>query len=125
MLLFVAIDLPTMPEPSLVIVLNDATPASLTIALRYASTAAAMDVPVEMHAVSGSAALLREGALDASLLAQVRQATSLGVGLYACPAALADHGLGPEQLIADVAGVRGAASLLAAGLAPGARLMVF
>jgi predicted peroxiredoxin len=114
-----------MPEPSLVIVLNDASTATLTIALRYASTAAAMDVPVELHAVSASAALLREGALDAGLLDQVREATALGVALYACPAALADCSLVADQLIAAVTGVRGAASLLAAGLAPGARLMVF
>lgn len=106
-------------------VLNDASTATLSIALRYAVTAAAMDVAVEMHAVSGSAALLRHGALDAALLAQVRQATDLGVALYACPAALADHGLAADQLIADVAGVRGAASLLAAGFAPAARFMVF
>src|SRR4051812_42815437 len=62
----------SMPDSSLVIVLNDATAASLAIALRYASTAAAMDVAVEMHAVSRSAALLREGALDAPLRDQVR-----------------------------------------------------
>ena len=109
----------------LVIVLNDAANATLAIALRYASTAAAMDVAVELHAVSGAVMLLREGALDAALLAQLQQATALGVAVYACPAALADHGLAADQLIADVAGVRGAASLLAAGLAPGARFMVF
>jgi predicted peroxiredoxin len=120
-----------MPDPSpagtprLVIVLNDASTASFAIALRYASTAAAMDAAVEMHAVGGSVALLCEGALDAVVRDQVRQATALGVALFACPAALADHGLAAGQLIADVAGVRGAASLLAAGFAPGARFMVF
>ena len=110
---------------SLVIVLNNAAAATLAIALRYASTAAAMDVAVELHAVSGAVTLLRVGALDAALLAQLQQATALGVAVYACPAALSDHALVADQLITDVAGVRGAASLLAAGLAPGARFMVF
>lgn len=121
----------TIPEPSstsaprLVIVLNAASTTTLAIALRYALTAAAMDVAVEMHAVGDAAALLRHGALDASMLAQIRQASALGIALYACPAALADHGLAADQLIADVAGVRGAASLLAAGFQAGARFMVF
>jgi len=105
--------------------LNDASSASVTIALRYAITAAAMDVAVELHAVSGSVALLREGALDPALLGLIQQAASLGATLFACPAAMEDHHLSISQLIAEVAGVRGAASLLAAGLAPGARFMVF
>lgn len=115
-----------MHEPSrLIIVLNDATRATLTIALRYASTAAAMDVAVELHAVSGAVTLLRQGAPDAALRTQLQQATALGVALFACTAALTDHDLTADQLIADVTGVRGAASLLAADLAPGARFMVF
>ena len=116
-----------IPEPSatphLVIVLNEAS--SATTALRYAITAAAMDVAVEMHAVSGSVMLLREGAAEPALLALLQQATTLGVSLFACPAAMADHQLSIGQLVAEVAGVRGAASLLATGLGPGARFMVF
>ncbi len=118
-------DSSSVAASSLIIVLNDAATTTLAVALRYASTAAAMDVAVELHAVSGAVTLLREGAIDAALLAQLQQATALGVALYACPAALSDHNLVAHQLIADVAGVRGAASLLAAGLAPGARFMVF
>jgi predicted peroxiredoxin len=118
-----------IPEPSatprLVIMLNDAASASVTTALRYAITAAAMDIPAEVHAVSGSVTLLREGAVDAAMLALIQQATALGVTVFACPAAMANHHLSVSQLIAEVAGVRGAASLLAAGLAPGARFMVF
>lgn len=113
------------PSPSLIIVLNSASSATLAIALRYAATAAAMDVAVELHAVSGAVALLRDGLDDAAMLAQIRQATAHGVALFACPAAMADHQLSPDQLIAEVTGVRGAAALLASGLAPGARFMVF
>ena len=109
----------------LVLLLNAASADTLAIALRYAVTAATMDMAVELHAVGASTTLLRRDAQDAALLAQIRQATALGAALYACPAALAEHGLTADQLIAEVAGVRGAASLLDAGFAAGARMMVF
>jgi predicted peroxiredoxin len=123
-------DLSTASAPAarLVIVLNSASAApsaSLGVALRYATTAAAMDVAVEMHAVSAAVAVFRRGALDAALLAQLRQAVALGVELFACPVALSEQGLSADQLIDEMAGVRGAASLLVAGLAPGARFLVF
>jgi predicted peroxiredoxin len=118
----------TAPTPRLVIVLNNASieaPESMSIALRYATTAAAMDVAVEMHAVSRSVAVFRRDAADAALLAQIRQAVALGVELFVCPVALSGQGLRADELIEEVAGVRGAASLLVAGLEPGARFMVF
>ena len=114
--------------PRLVILLSgagiDATEA-MVLALRYATTAAAMDVAVELHAVNRSVALLRRGGADAALLTQIRQAVALGVELFACPVALTEQGCGADDLIEEMAGVRGAASLLVAGLAPGARFMVF
>lgn len=125
-----------MPEPStstanlprLVILLNNVSievPELAFIPLRYATTAAAMDVAVEMHAVSRSVALLRRGAADPALLAQIRQAVALGVEIFVCPVALTEQGLSMDDLIDEVAGVRGAASLLVAGLEPGARFLVF
>lgn len=125
-----------MPESSppganlarLAILLNNLgieTPEALSIALRYATTAAAMDVAVEMHAVSRSVALLRHGAAGPALLAQIRQAVALGVEIFVCPVALAEQGLSADELIEEVAGVRGAASLLVAGLEPGGRFLVF
>jgi predicted peroxiredoxin len=125
-----------MPEPTLsgadlprlVILLSGgsfAAPQSLLIALRYATTAAAMDVAVELHAVGQSIVMLRSGAADPALLDQIRQAVALGVEIFACPVALTEYGLKSDDLIAEVAGVRGAASLLVAGLAPGARFLVF
>lgn len=116
------------PLPRLVILLSSGSfdaPQSLALALRYATTAAAMDVAVEMHAVNQSVLLLRNGAADPALLAQIRQAVALGVEIVACPVALTEHGLKSEDLIGELAGVRGAASLLVAGLAPGARFLVF
>lgn len=95
------------------------------VPLRYASTAAAMDVAVELHFVSACVAMLRRGAASAELLAQLRQAVELGVEIFVCPVALAQQGLQAEVLIDEVAGVRGAPSLLAAGMAPDARFMVF
>jgi predicted peroxiredoxin len=95
-------------------------------ALRYASTAAAMDVAVEVHAVGASVALLhRDAAAGGDWLAALAQALELGVEVYACPQALAGQGMRVEDLMDGVSGIRGAASLLAAGLAPGGRVMVF
>jgi predicted peroxiredoxin len=97
----------------------------MTVALRYATTAAAMDVAVEMHVVSRSVAMFRRGATSAALLAQIRQAAMFGVALFVCPVALNEQGLCADELIEEVTDVRGAASLLEAGLKPGARFMVF
>lgn len=125
----------TEPNPDdsvaarLVIILGSASleaPHAATLALRYAATAAAMDVAVEMHAVSaGAVRMFGRGAVGESLLAQIRQATELGASLFVCPAALAEQGMRAEDLIDEVSGVRGAASLLGAGFAPGARFISF
>ena len=112
----------------LVILLNGVSldaPELVSIPLRYAATAAAMDVAVELHAVNRSVALLRRDAVAPALLAQLQQAVELGVEIYACPVALAEQGMRVEDLIECVAGVRGAASLLVAGLGPDARFLVF
>lgn len=114
-------------SPRLVILLERAvTAVAAQSALRYASTAAAMDVAVEVHAVGASVALLHRDALaDAGWRETLDQALELGVELYACPQALAGQGMLAEDLMSGVAGIRGAPSLLAAGLAPGGRFMVF
>jgi predicted peroxiredoxin len=115
-------------QPRLVILLNhiDMTmPESVLIPLRYAVTAAAMDMAVEIHAVGNSAALLRRGSATPAVFKQLRQAVELDVEIFVCPVALSEQGMQTDDLIAEVAGVRGAASLLVAGMAPGARFMVF
>jgi predicted peroxiredoxin len=95
-------------------------------ALRYAATAAAMDLTVELHVISAEAVCwVARDAADSTLLAQVRQACGLGVALYVCPAALAEHGLTRAQLIDEVNELRGAASLLAAAMAPNVRVLSF
>ena len=112
----------------LVILLNSVStdaPDLASIPFRYAVTAAAMDVAVEVHAVSRSVTLFRRGAELAALSDQIRQAVELGVEIFVCPVALAEQGMRTEDLIAEVAGVRGAASLVVAGLGPGARFRVF
>jgi len=112
----------------LVIVLNSLPveqPQSMSVPLRYAATAASMDVAVEVHAVNRTVALLSRSACTAELLMQIRQAVEEGVHFFACPVAMAEQGLSEVDLIEEVSGVRGAASLLVAGLQPGARFMVF
>lgn len=85
-----------------------------------------MDIVVELHAISAGAAAWfgRDGASPALLL-QIRQAVEFGADIFVCPVALSDRGLRAEELFEEVSGVRGAASLLAAGLAPGARFLNF
>lgn len=98
---------------------------TVVLGLRYAATAAALDVAVELHAVGPAVALLQSGVASEPLLASIRQAVELGVQIFVCPQALAEQGLRSEDLIVEVKGVRGAASLLDAGLASGARFLSF
>ncbi|MRW87752.1 hypothetical protein GJ698_27140 [Pseudoduganella sp. FT26W] len=111
----------------LVVVLERAATAQEVLsALRYASTTAAMDMAVEVHAVGAAVALLRRGAEadNSTWHAALAQSLELGVAWFACPQALAAHDM-TEGDLADGVTVRGAASLLAAGMAPGGRFMVF
>ena len=112
----------------LVILLNTVSidvPDLAQIPFRYASTAAAMDMVVEIHAVSQSVTLFRRDAELTGLDGQIKQAFELGVEMYVCPVALAQAGMTELDLVPEVSGVRGAASLLVAGFAPGSRFMVF
>ena len=100
-----------------------------------------MDIAVEIHVVGASVNLLRHGSSsDASevaapttnaamssqdLLSQISDLKSLDVELYVCSAALAEANLSLTDLVPEVSGVRGAAALLVAGLAPDARLLTF
>ena len=114
------------------------------LAFRYAATAAAMDIQVEIHAVGASVGLLRrDTACDATNLAsqtvqtvspamssrdfgsQIRDLKSLDIELYVCSAALSEANLNLSDLMPEVSGVRGAAALLVAGMAPDARLLTF
>jgi predicted peroxiredoxin len=120
--------LPAAKTSRLVILLNNVSieiPESASIPLRYAATAASMDVAVEIHAVSRSVALFSRRADVPAILIQIRQAIELGVKIFVCPVAMAEQGLSLGDLIEEVNGVRGAASLVEAGLGPGARFLVF
>lgn len=109
----------------LVIVVNDIDEQGAEVPLRYAATGAALDADVELHCVGASVAWLRQGAAGQVLLERLRQAVEAGARIHACPQALAKHGVPVAELLPEVADVRGAAALLAAGLAPGARFMHF
>ena len=111
------------------------------LAFRYAATAAAMDIEVEIHAVGPSVGLLRRDTSPQAtevaaptanpamssrdFVSQIREMKALDIELYVCSAALAEASLSLSDLIPEVSGVRGAASLLVAGLAPDARLLTF
>ncbi len=112
-----------------------------SLAFRYAETAAALDFLVEIHVVGKAISLFSKRIRDSSesnlrnhehaqgkLLSatqRLRRANELGVKLYVCSAAMAEANLGPEDLVEEVSGVRGAASLLSAAMAPNARLLSF
>ena len=100
-----------------------------------------MDIDVEIHTVGESVSLLRRDASQEPLevaektmnqamssrdfLSQIREMKALDIEIYACSAALAEAGLSLSDLIPEVSGVRGAAALLVAGMAPDARLLTF
>ncbi len=121
---------PSEPATQLVVVLSNASAddaqGAALLALRYAATAAAMDVATQVHIVSGAAVRLFERAgVSAPLAAQAQQAREHGVEIFACPMALAEQGLRADELIGAVCGVRGAASLLGSGFTSGARFLSF
>lgn len=109
----------------LVILVGDVDEAGAGIPLRYAATAAALDADVELHCVGASVTWLRQGAAGPALRAALHDAIEAGARVYACPQALATHGVAQDALAPEVAGIRGAAALLAAGFAPHARFMNF
>ena len=120
---------------------SHAEPKPAMLAFRYAATAAAMDIEVEIHAVGTSVGLLRRDTSPEAtevpaptanpamssrdFVSQIREMKALDIELYVCSAALAEASLSLSDLIPEVSGVRGAASLLVAGLAPDARLLTF
>ena len=120
---------------------SHAEPKPAMLAFRYAATAAAMDIEVEIHAVGTSVGLLRRDTSPQAtevaaptvnpamssrdFVSQIREMKALDIELYVCSAALAEASLSLSDLIPEVSGVRGAASLLVAGLAPDARLLTF
>ncbi len=122
-------DTAPLPTSCLVIVLSNASPeasGAASLALRYAATAAAMDVATQLHIVSGVAlALFERERVSAVLAAQAQQARDHGVEIFACPVALAEQSMRADQLIDAVCGVRGAASLLGSGFSEGARFLNF
>jgi predicted peroxiredoxin len=123
--------------PTLVIVLANGSSTesqAADLAFRYAETAAAMDYSVEIHVVGKAVRLFQKfdkhsshlaGVPASSMTERLQRANELGVKLYVCSAALADAQLALRDLIDEVSGVRGAASLLAAGMSPQARLLSF
>lgn len=111
--------------PRLIVVVNDVPEAQAEVPLRYAATAAALDADVELHCVGASVAWLARGAAGQALLDRLRDAVDAGARVYACPQALSVHGVAADALLPEVAGIRGAAALLAAGFAPDARFMNF
>ena len=100
----------------------------------FAAAAAAMDVEVEMYFTARSVELLRRGVAETlqaaagsgkSVADFRREAVGFGAKLFACPTALASHGVGEDELIPGLAGHAGAAAFIGRTLAPGWRTLSF
>jgi uncharacterized protein len=119
----------------LVLLLANASIDSLEpafLSLRYALTAVAMDWEVELDVIGAAGVpLLRRadpGLVSpdprvTDLQARLREACEHGVQVFVCPAALAQAGMTPAELMPEATGIRGAAALLVSGFAPQARMM--
>lgn len=100
----------------------------------FAAAAAAMDVEVEMYFTARSVELLRRGVAEGlnaaagsgkSVADFRREAAGFGTKLFACPTALASHGVGEGELIAGLAGHAGAAAFIGRTLDPAWRTLSF
>jgi predicted peroxiredoxin len=100
----------------------------------FAAAAAAMDVDVEMYFTARSVELLQVGVAEKleaaagsgkSVADFRREALAFGVKMYACPTALASHGVATGTLIAAVSGQAGAAAFIGRSLDPAWRTLSF
>lgn len=100
----------------------------------FAAAAAAMEVEVEMYFTARSVELLRQGVAEGleaaagsgkSVADFRREALAFGVRLFACPTALASHGIPADALIPGLAGQAGAAAYLGRALDPAWRTLSF
>ena len=100
----------------------------------FAAAAAAMDVEVEMYFTARSVELLRRGVAEALLAAAGsgksvadfrREALAFGAKMFACPTALASHGIDAAELISGLAGQAVAAAFIGPTLDPAWRSLSF
>lgn len=120
----------------LVIVMWSADPAAPDRAAApfvYALAARALEIDVEMHFTAGAVRWLFEGVADGAWTDQartrtvrdyIREAAAAGVRLYGCAMALNERRRG-EPLIAEMAGIAGAATVVGAAVEGNHRVMVF
>jgi predicted peroxiredoxin len=106
---------------------SDVAQKPAVLAFRYAATAAALDLSVELHVVGESIKLLQSSLASShgDFLKKIREMKAMGVLLFACSAAIAEAGFTVADLVPEVDGVRGAAAILAAGMADDTRLLSF
>ncbi|HEU0201159.1 MAG TPA: DsrE family protein [Burkholderiaceae bacterium] len=101
--------------------------------LVYAQAARALELDVEVHFTGTTVRWLFEGvaadaftdrALSKTVLDYLRETHAAGATLYACAMALGEHRHG-ETLIAEVAGVAGATTVIDHTTQDGTRTLVF
>ena len=126
------------PEPSGIAILlwsaDPSAPERLATPFFHAAAAAAMDVPVELYFSARSVLLLQPGVADTlraserhdkTVLDAMREAVDHGAVFYACPDALAAHGLERATLIPQCTRRGGAVQFMARVCDAGWRTLVF
>lgn len=112
---------------------DPASPHLCATPFYFAAAAAAMDAEVEMYFTARSVQLLEAGVAEtlvtdrngATLAGFVAEARRFGVRFYACPTALAAHGVDAGRLRAEVDGFAGAAAFVGRSLDPAWRTLSF
>jgi predicted peroxiredoxin len=100
----------------------------------HAAAAAAMDAEVEMYFTSRSIRLLARGVAEAiypgptrtlSVYGFMQEAARHGAKFYACPQAMAEHGVSESQFVPEVTGTAGAAAYIGRCLEDGWKTLVY
>ncbi len=103
-------------------------PASLGSPFFQATSAASMDLEVDIYFASRAAALLRQGVAESlypgakrekSIYSFMQDAHNAGARFYACGAALEENGISAETAIPELDEVRGGAAFISTAIDDG------
>ena len=113
---------------------NAVVPQLAATPFMLAASAAAMDWPVEIHALGASVELfVRDNAarhqavapLNRALSAYIEDATRSGVKVHLCSTAMRDRGLDPEAMIEGCQSVLGMVSMLERLTQPDTKVLTY
>jgi len=106
---------------------DPADPARCATPFFHALAAAAMEIEVEIYFAGGAVRLLEPGVAarlrtepggEENVYGFMQRAAGLGVKFFACPQAMAAHGVDPGRVITECSGAAGATAFVARALDP-------